>query len=164
MLVNQTLDFVDGVFSSKVFHLAFCSASTEDAIRGKDELVSGDHRSTACAKDAERLVCAGFNADGTVTIKGLTVSSLEEMFSLHLIEVPTCVRVARKRPILAVGFADGALNPVSFWDDRWADGCGGHGWSSWFGGLTILRASFLSRVFFALDVFCTTASSTRLND
>lgn len=113
----QTLDFLEGVFASKVFHVAFCSASTEDDIRGS-ELVPGNHFSTACAKDAERLVCAGYNANGTVTIKGLAVSSLVETFRLHLVEVPTCVRVASRRPILAVGFADGALNAISFRKDR----------------------------------------------
>lgn len=108
--------------------MAFCSASTDDDIRSS-ELVSGNRRSPACTKDAERLVCAGYNANGTVTIKGLAVPSLTETFSLHLIEVPTCVRVASRRPILAVGFADGALNTISFESDRWAGGCG-HGWSS----------------------------------
>lgn len=113
--VNQMLDFLEGVFYSKVFHMAFCSASTDDDI---GDLVSGNQGSAACTKDAARLVCAGYNANGTVTIKGLAVSTLAETFSLHLIEVPTCVRVASRRPVLAVGFVDGALNAISFKKDR----------------------------------------------
>lgn len=124
ILANQTLDFLEGVFASKVFHMEFCSASTEEAIRGS-ELISGN-------KDSERLVCAGYNANGTVTIKGLAVSTLAETFRLHLTEVPTCVRVASERPVLAVGFADGALNAISFREDRYCcrliDVCG-DGWS-----------------------------------
>lgn len=116
LFVNQTLDFLEGVFFSNVFHMAFCSASTEDAIL--DELASSRTHSTARTQTATRLVCAGYNANGTVTIKGLAVSSLAEMFCLHLVEVPTCVRVASRRPILAVGFADGALNTISFGGDR----------------------------------------------
>eukprot|EP00752_Nemacystus_decipiens_P003016 g2797.t1 len=117
-IVNgTTLDFLEGVFASKVFFMGFCSASTEDDIRGS-ELVSGDRNPAACTKGAERLVCAGYNANGTVTIKGFAVSSLQETFRLHLSDVPTCVRVASRRPVLALGFADGALNAISFQEDR----------------------------------------------
>lgn len=125
--------------------MAFCSASTEDAIRGS-ELVAGNHRSTACTKDAGRLVCVGYNADGTVTIKGLAVSNLAETFRLHFTEVPTCVRVASRRPVLAVGFADGALNAISFEGDRCADACGSR-WSSSLGPRPACAPAFVFRVF-----------------
>ncbi len=116
LYTKQTLDFVEGVFASKVLNLAFCPASTDDAIRGGE--ANPAHHRLAGAKDAERLVCAGCNADGTITIKGLAASSLAEKFSLRLIEAPTCLRVAARRPILAIGFADGALNMVNFGKDR----------------------------------------------
>lgn len=116
---KQTLDFVEGVFASKVLNLAFCLASTDDAIHD-GEAISGPNR-LACAKDAKRLVCAGYNADGTIAIKGLAASSLAEKFSFCLIEAPTCLRIATRRPTLAIGFADGALNIVNFGEDRYCD-------------------------------------------
>lgn len=97
--------------------MALCYASTDDAILG-NKAIPGNKRSVTCTKDTQRLVCVGYNANGTVTIKGLAIPSLAEKFSLHLIEVPTCVRVASRRPVLAVGFADGALNVVTFGQDR----------------------------------------------
>ena len=115
---TQVLDFVEGVFASRVLHLAFCPASTDDAIRSGEDLPGQDNLGS-CSKSAERLVCMGHNADGTVTIKGLAASSLAEKFSLCLIEAPTCLRVATRRPILAIGFADGALNMVNFAQDRY---------------------------------------------
>lgn len=97
--------------------MALCYASSDDVIRAS-EAGPGNERSTTCNKDAQRLVCVGYNANGTVTIKGLAVPSLTEKFSIHLIEAPTCVRVARRRPVLAIGFDDGALNVISFGQDR----------------------------------------------
>lgn len=102
--------------------MAFCYASTDDAIRDS-EAAPGNKRSTTDMKNSQRLVCVGYNTNGTVTIKGLAIPSLTEIFSLNLIEVPTCVRVASRRPFLAIGFADGALNMVCFGQDRCAGGC-----------------------------------------
>jgi len=115
---EQTLDFVEGVFASKVLNLAFCSASTDDTSRG-GEATTGQNTLAPCAKDVERIVCVGYNADGTITIKGLAASSLAEKFSLCSIEAPSCLRVATRRPVLAIGFADGALNIVNFGEDRY---------------------------------------------
>lgn len=97
--------------------MAFCDASTDDAIRS-DEATHGTEPSAPFATDSERLICAGFDVNGSVTIKGLSVSSLMEKFSLRLVENPTHVRVASRRPIVAIGYADGALNAIHFGQDR----------------------------------------------
>lgn len=118
---GQTLDYLEGVFASGVLHIAFCDASTDEAIR-RDEASPHTEGPAPFAKDSGRLVCAGYDANGTVTIKGLSVSSLMEKFYLRLVENPTHVRVANRRPIVAIGYADGALNAVHFGEDRYADG------------------------------------------
>lgn len=97
--------------------MALCYASSDDPTRAS-EASPGNERSTTCTKDDQRLVCVGYNANGTVTIKGLAIPSLTEKFSIYLIEVPTCVRVASRRPVLAIGFDDGALNVITFGQDR----------------------------------------------
>lgn len=112
---SQTLAFLEGVFASKVLHVAFCRASVDDTRRS----VTGTDNKQSI-KDSERLVCVGGNANGTVTIKGLAIPSLSEVFSLRLVDAPTCVRVASSRPILAIGYADGTVHAITFGRDRCA--------------------------------------------
>ncbi|CAM9370794.1 unnamed protein product [Ectocarpus sp. 6 AP-2014] len=113
---GTTLDFLEGVFASKVVHMAFSYASSDGAILPSESDL-GNELSTTCAQDG-RLICVGHDTNGAVALKGLAVSSLTEQFSLRLIEAPTCVRVASERPVLAVGYADGTVNTINFGQDR----------------------------------------------
>ncbi|CBJ27928.1 conserved unknown protein [Ectocarpus siliculosus] len=113
---GTTLDFLEGVFASKVVHMAFSYASSDGAILPSESDL-GNELSTTCAQDG-RLICVGHDTNGAVALKGLAVSSLTEQFSLRLIEAPTCVRVASERPVLAVGYADGTVNAINFGQDR----------------------------------------------
>ncbi|CAM9092692.1 unnamed protein product [Ectocarpus fasciculatus] len=116
-IVNgTTLDILEGVFASKVVHMAFSYTSSGDAIRAS-EADPGNEFSTTRAQDG-RLICVGHDTNGAVALKGLALSSLTEQFSLRLIEAPTCVRVASGRPVLAVGYADGTVNAINFGQDR----------------------------------------------
>ncbi|CAN0157448.1 unnamed protein product [Scytosiphon promiscuus] len=114
---GTTLDYLEGVFASGVSHVAFCEASSDDAIRS-DGATLDTERCAPFATDSECLVCAGYDAHGTMTIKGLSASSFMEKFSLRLVENPTHVRVASRRPIVAIGYADGALNVIHFGQGR----------------------------------------------
>ncbi|CAN0094924.1 unnamed protein product [Ectocarpus sp. 12 AP-2014] len=116
---GTTLDFLEGVFASKVVHMAFSYASSDGAIL-PSKADPGNELPTTCAQ-VGRLICVGHDTNGAVALKGLAVSSLTEQFSLRLIEAPTCVRVASERPVLAVGYADGTVNAINFGQDRVAE-------------------------------------------
>lgn len=67
-----------------------------------------------------RLVCLGRDSEGVVTIKGLSLDpSLVEAFSICLIEAPTCLCVAIRRPMIATGYTDGTVTVTSFTKDRY---------------------------------------------
>ncbi|CAM9318987.1 unnamed protein product, partial [Hapterophycus canaliculatus] len=114
---GTTLDYLEGVFASGVSHMAFCDASTDDVIRSEETIHDIDCPASF-RTDSARLVCAGSDKNGTIIIKGLSVSSLMEKFSFRLVENPTQVQVGRRRPIVAIGYADGALNAIHFGHDR----------------------------------------------
>lgn len=105
----QALACLEGVFAGKALDIAFCDASDDTAsIAGNSSERTG----------GERLLCTGYNANGTVTIKGLVLPSLSEAFSIGLIEVPTCLGVAGTQTLLAVGYVDGTVQVMQFAEDR----------------------------------------------
>lgn len=67
---------------------------------------------------SERLVCWGLSSNGIGSIKGIAILSLTEVFSIQLVEVPTSLEVATRRPILLIGYADGSLQMTKFGKDR----------------------------------------------
>lgn len=107
----QTLAYLEGVFADKILDIAFCDASANTT-----SATGASSRRTSVG----RLVCIGYNANGTVTIKGLALPSLSEVFSIGLIEVPTCLGVAGTQTLLAIGYVDGTIQAVQFAEDRYA--------------------------------------------
>lgn len=108
---SQTLAYLEGVLAGRVTDLSFCYGQI-DATTGVN--VYPPSRSAS----AGRLVCAGLDIHGAVMVKGLALSSLLEAFSITLVEPPTCLCIAVGQPIVAVGYADGAINLTSFARDR----------------------------------------------
>lgn len=113
---TQMLGQVEGLFASRILQIDFCHGSADDARSGATVPEGGPP-----VAHSERLLCVGCNGNGTLTIKGLALPSLREAFSVHLTEAPTCVRVASRRPLLAIGYGDGTVQTVEFRGDRYDD-------------------------------------------
>lgn len=113
---------MEGVFASKVLNMAFCVASVEGISESKSYSnlprmkTTTSHRQQS--SELGRLVCVGRERNGRVSIKGLAISSMSEMFHVDLVDDPTCVSVASGRAFLAIGYGDGNVHAVTFCRDR----------------------------------------------